>query len=107
MTSKRSGFFVRSPAVRFSCKFYNRQVQIIGHESRTVSNGFFLDGRWLEEGEIVDVRAPYDGTLIAHVYKGRREHAEMAIAAAVKAFGADTVAVLACPEMGDFRDVPK
>src|ERR1700691_1490073 len=51
------------------------------------THGFFLDGKWLEEGDIVDVRAPYDGTLIADVYQGRREHAEAAIAAAVKAFG--------------------
>ena len=51
------------------------------------THGFFLDGKWLEEGDIVDVRAPYDGALIAHVHRGRREHAEGAIAAAVKAFG--------------------
>src|ERR1700686_4143185 len=51
------------------------------------THGFFLDGRWLEEGDIVDVRAPYDGALIAHVHQGRREHADAAIAAAVKAFG--------------------
>src|SRR3984957_6149336 len=51
------------------------------------THGFFLDGKWLEEGDIVDVRAPYDGALVAHVYRGRREHAEAAIAAAVKAFG--------------------
>ena len=51
------------------------------------THGFFLDGRWLEEGDIVDVRAPYDDAIIAHVYQGRREHAEAAITAAVKAFG--------------------
>src|SRR5579862_6571338 len=51
------------------------------------THGFFLDGKWLEEGDIVDVRAPYDGALIAHVYQGRRQHADAAIAAAVKAFG--------------------
>src|SRR3981189_2790115 len=51
------------------------------------THGFFLDGKWLEEGDIVDVRAPYDGALVAHVYQGRREHADAAIAAAVKAFG--------------------
>src|SRR5580693_899934 len=51
------------------------------------THGFFLDGKWLEEGDIVDVRAPYDGTLIAHVHRGNRVHAEAAIAAAVKAFG--------------------
>src|SRR5437660_6401685 len=51
------------------------------------THGFFMDGKWLEEGDIVDVRAPYDGALIAHVRQGRREHADAAIAAAVKAFG--------------------
>src|SRR5271167_4343792 len=51
------------------------------------AHGFFLDGKWLEEGDIVGVHAPYDGALIAHVHQGRREHAEAAIAAAVKAFG--------------------
>ena len=51
------------------------------------THGFFLDGKWVEEGDIVEVRAPYDGALIAHVHQGRREHAEAAIAAAVKAFG--------------------
>jgi acyl-CoA reductase-like NAD-dependent aldehyde dehydrogenase len=51
------------------------------------THGFYVDGRWLEEGDILDVRAPYDGAVIAHVYQGRREHAEAAIAASVKAFG--------------------
>src|SRR5437879_13147271 len=51
------------------------------------THGFFLDGKWLEEGDIVDVRAPYDGALIAHVQQGRREHAEAAIGAGVKGFG--------------------
>ncbi len=41
----------------------------------------------MEEGDIVDVRAPYDGAVIARVVQARREHAEAAIAAAVKAFG--------------------
>jgi acyl-CoA reductase-like NAD-dependent aldehyde dehydrogenase len=51
------------------------------------SHGFFIDGRWLEDGDIVEVRAPYDGSVIARVVQARREHAEGAIAAAVKAFG--------------------
>jgi acyl-CoA reductase-like NAD-dependent aldehyde dehydrogenase len=51
------------------------------------THGFFLDGKWLEEGDIVEVRAPYDGALVGRVHQGRREHAEAAIAAAVKAFG--------------------
>ena len=49
--------------------------------------GFFVDGRWIEDGEVVEIRAPYDGSVIGRVVQGRREHAEAAIAAAVKAFG--------------------
>jgi acyl-CoA reductase-like NAD-dependent aldehyde dehydrogenase len=51
------------------------------------SHGYFIDGRWMEDGDIVEVRAPYDGSVIARVVQARREHAEAAIAAAVKAFG--------------------
>jgi len=51
------------------------------------THGFFVDGRWWEDGDLVEIRAPYDGGLIARVVQGRREHAEAAIAAAVKAFG--------------------
>ncbi|MFY9908528.1 MAG: aldehyde dehydrogenase family protein, partial [Candidatus Sulfotelmatobacter sp.] len=51
------------------------------------THGFFVDGRWMEDGDIVDVRAPYDGSLVGRVIQGRREHAEAAIAASVKAFG--------------------
>jgi acyl-CoA reductase-like NAD-dependent aldehyde dehydrogenase len=51
------------------------------------THGFYLDGRWVEDGDLVEVRAPYDGSVIARVVQGRREHAEAAIAAAVKAFG--------------------
>jgi acyl-CoA reductase-like NAD-dependent aldehyde dehydrogenase len=51
------------------------------------THGFFLDGKWREEGDLVEIRAPYDGSVIAQVYQGRREHAEAAIDASVKAFG--------------------
>jgi acyl-CoA reductase-like NAD-dependent aldehyde dehydrogenase len=51
------------------------------------TQGFLVDGKWIEEGGSVEVRAPYDGSVIANVFRGRREHAEAAIAAAVKAFG--------------------
>jgi acyl-CoA reductase-like NAD-dependent aldehyde dehydrogenase len=50
-------------------------------------HGFFLDGRWIEDGEAVEIRAPYDGSVIARVTQARREHTEAAISAAVKAFG--------------------
>jgi len=51
------------------------------------TQGFFLDGKWIEEGDVVEIKAPYDGNVIANVFQGRREHAEAAIKAAVKAFG--------------------
>jgi acyl-CoA reductase-like NAD-dependent aldehyde dehydrogenase len=51
------------------------------------THGFFVDGRWMEDGDIVEIKAPYDGSVIARVVQGRREHAEAAISAAVKAFG--------------------
>jgi len=48
--------------------------------------GFLLDGRWVSEGETVEVRAPYNQEVIATVVYGTRKHAEAAIAAAVRAF---------------------
>src|SRR5258707_204565 len=51
------------------------------------THGFFVDGRWIEDGDSVDVRSPFDGSVIARVVQARREHAEAAIAASVKAFG--------------------
>ena len=51
------------------------------------THGFFADGRWMEDGDIVEVRAPFDGSVVGRVVQARREHAEAAIAAAVKAFG--------------------
>ena len=51
------------------------------------THGFLLDGKWIEEGDPVEIRAPYDGSVVGRVFQGRREHAEAAIAAAVKAFG--------------------
>jgi acyl-CoA reductase-like NAD-dependent aldehyde dehydrogenase len=51
------------------------------------TRGFLVDGKWIEQGEMVDVRFPFDGSVIARVFQGTRQHAEAAIAAAVKAFG--------------------
>src|ERR1700730_5932997 len=51
------------------------------------TQGFFVDGKWLEESDPVEIRAPYDGIVIASVFQGRRNHAKAAIVAAVKAFG--------------------
>jgi acyl-CoA reductase-like NAD-dependent aldehyde dehydrogenase len=51
------------------------------------AQGFLLDGKWVEQGERVEVRSPYDGAVVGRVFQGTREHAEAAIAASVKAFG--------------------
>ncbi len=51
------------------------------------THGFFMDGRWIDDGDIVEVHAPYDGSLVGRVTQARRQHAEAAIAASVKAFG--------------------
>jgi len=31
------------------------------------THGFFVDGRWREDGDVIEIRAPYDGSLIARV----------------------------------------
>jgi acyl-CoA reductase-like NAD-dependent aldehyde dehydrogenase len=51
------------------------------------TQGFLLDGKWVEDGDAVEVRSPYDGAVVGSVFQGRSEHANAAIAAAVKAFG--------------------
>jgi acyl-CoA reductase-like NAD-dependent aldehyde dehydrogenase len=48
---------------------------------------FYLQGKWIEEGTPVEIRAPYDGTPLAMVFQGTAEHAERAIQSAVQAFG--------------------
>ena len=40
------------------------------------THGFFVDGSWHEDGDLVEIRAPFDNSLIARVVQGRREHAE-------------------------------
>ena len=51
------------------------------------TQSFLVDGKWIGEGDTVEIHSPYDGTVVGRVFQGRREHAEAAIAAAVKAFG--------------------
>jgi acyl-CoA reductase-like NAD-dependent aldehyde dehydrogenase len=55
--------------------------------SAIATRGFFVDGKWIERGELAEVRAPYDGSVIAQVFQGTRADAELAITSAVKAFG--------------------
>src|SRR5215831_483467 len=60
-------------------------AQLISTPARTL--GFYLLGKWIEEGTPVEIRAPYDGAPLALVYQSTREHAEKAIQGAVRAFG--------------------
>ena len=60
-------------------------AQLIATPVRT--QGFYLSGKWLEEGTPVEIRSPYDGTPLATVFQGTADHAERAIQSAVRAFG--------------------
>jgi acyl-CoA reductase-like NAD-dependent aldehyde dehydrogenase len=51
------------------------------------TQGFYLQGKWVEEGTPVEIRGPYYGTPIAQVFQCTRDHAERAIQGAVRAFG--------------------
>src|ERR1700685_1324144 len=51
------------------------------------THGFFIDGRWQEDGDVLEVRSPFDGSVVGRITQARREHADAAIAASVKAFG--------------------
>jgi glyceraldehyde-3-phosphate dehydrogenase (NADP+) len=51
------------------------------------THAFLVDGKWIEDGEVVEVKAPFDGAVVGRVFQGHRQHAEAAIAASVKAFG--------------------
>jgi acyl-CoA reductase-like NAD-dependent aldehyde dehydrogenase len=51
------------------------------------AHAFLVDGKWVEDGEMLEVKAPYDGAVVGRIFQGNRQHAEAAIAAAVKAFG--------------------
>jgi acyl-CoA reductase-like NAD-dependent aldehyde dehydrogenase len=55
--------------------------------AEVTTHGFLVDGKWVEDGDVIEVKAPYDGTVVGRVFQGRRQHAEAAITAAVKAFG--------------------
>jgi len=48
--------------------------------------GFLLDGKWLHEGEAFEVRAPYDGRVVATTFRATPSHLDAAIDAAGRAF---------------------
>lgn len=48
--------------------------------------GFFLDDKWLQEGERIDIRSPYDGAVVGTIRQGNGGHAEAAVGAAQRGF---------------------
>src|SRR5215470_9025758 len=75
----------------FSALAYNQRLTEGAMAELTATpvrrQGFYLSGKWIDEGTPVEIRAPYDGTPLAQVFQGTGEHAERAIQAAVRAFG--------------------
>ena len=56
-------------------------------ETPVATHGFFIDGHWADDGDVVEVLSPFDGTVVGRVTQARRENVEAAIAASLKAFG--------------------
>jgi acyl-CoA reductase-like NAD-dependent aldehyde dehydrogenase len=48
--------------------------------------GFFLDGKWVLEGETVEIRSPYNEALAGTIHRATSAHAERAIVSAQRAF---------------------
>src|SRR2546423_9507434 len=50
------------------------------------AKGFLLDGRWINNGAVAEIRSPYDQSIVGAAAVATRAHAEQAIAAAVRTF---------------------
>jgi acyl-CoA reductase-like NAD-dependent aldehyde dehydrogenase len=50
------------------------------------ATGYLLDGQWLAEGQPVEVRSPFDQSVVGTVIQAGRQQVEQAITAAVRAF---------------------
>jgi len=48
--------------------------------------GFFLDGKWLTEGQAFEVPAPHDGSPVGIAYRATPAHAETAVRASQRSF---------------------
>src|ERR1700719_5199256 len=48
--------------------------------------GLFIDGKWLNDGEPVEIHSPYDHSVVGEVHQGTAAHAEAAVRAAQRAF---------------------
>lgn len=48
--------------------------------------GFLVDGHWISEGQPLEIRSPYDGSLVATTFRPAPEHLEASIQSAGRAF---------------------
>ncbi len=55
-------------------------------ETSAKEKAFLVDGAWVAEGDPCEVRAPYDGSVLATVYRPRPQQVERAVQASVRAF---------------------
>src|SRR5574341_395461 len=66
------------------------KVRPVGAHANTQSElgeyGALVGGRWLNTGNAVEVRSPYDDTLVAVIHRAGPAEIEAAIAGAVRAF---------------------
>jgi acyl-CoA reductase-like NAD-dependent aldehyde dehydrogenase len=56
-------------------------------ETPVTTRGFLLAGKWVEEGQSVEILSPYNQATVGRTWVGTRKHAEQAIASAAGAFG--------------------
>lgn len=54
------------------------------HQTETMK--FLVDGRWLDDGEPIEIRSPADSHVVGITYRAGPAHVEAAITAAVRAF---------------------
>lgn len=47
---------------------------------------FFLNGQWISEGQPTEIRSPFNGNVVGHVFHANRGHVQTAIVAAVESF---------------------
>ncbi len=50
------------------------------------SHPFLLNGEWISDGTPVEVRSPFDQSVVGQVFYGGRKHVEAAIGASIEAF---------------------
>ena len=53
---------------------------------RKTEYGIFVGGSWVNDGEMAEIRSPFDQTVVARVVRATKAHLNQAIAAAAQAF---------------------